>query len=150
MSATLSRNICVMGLVRSFLSPKEVVYNTLVLRYLSYCAMVWGGYISGRLNKLVKLQKGALRFIDNKSHLFLTIELLVKHDIRKWPELIIHRSVIVLLAFFNSTLTLSLASLFCINGPFITRAHQHCSVPFSRSNYRTFSFSFTAPERRGI
>ena len=69
--ATLSRNIGVMGRVCSSLSPKEVGsitlhYNTLILPYISYCAVVSGGSYAGRLNKLVKLQKRALKIIDDK------------------------------------------------------------------------------------
>ena len=58
-SLTLSRNIGVMGRVRPYLSPKELVllYNTLILPHLCYCAVVWGGSYAVRLNKIVKLQK---------------------------------------------------------------------------------------------
>lgn len=43
-SKKISRNIGIMGRVKSFLSSRELLllYNSLVLPHINYCAMVWG------------------------------------------------------------------------------------------------------------
>lgn len=147
-SSILSRNIGVMGRLRSCLSPKELIllYNTLVLPHISYCAVVWGNAYDVRINKIVRLQKRAMRIIDNKPYRFHSKELFVKYCTLKLPELVIEQNIIVMLAFLNGDLPPSLSNLFHINRPFITRAPQHFLVPFARSNFRAFSLSFTAPK----
>ena len=147
-SLILSRNIGVMGRVRSCLSSKELVllYNALVLPYISYCSVVWGSAYAARINKIVRLQKRAVRIIDNKPYLFPSSGLFVKHGILKFPELVIEQNIMILLAFLNGTLPPPLLNLFHINRPSNTRASQHFRVPFARSNFRAFSLSVTAPK----
>ena len=69
-----------------------LLYNTLILPHLCYCAVVWGGSYTAlkgppRLSKIVKLQKRALRVIDSKPYLYLSNDLFVKYRVLKLPEL---------------------------------------------------------------
>ena len=59
LSAKLSRNIGVMSRIRYFLSSREllILYNSLVLPYINYCAVVWGSNYGSRIKKIIRLQK---------------------------------------------------------------------------------------------
>ena len=147
-SSILSRNIGVIGRLRPCLSPRELIllYNTLVLPYISYCAAVWGNAYKIRTRKIIKLQKRVMRIIDNKPYRYPSKELFVKYGVLRFPELVIEQNVMILLAFLNGKLPPPLSDLFHVNRPSITRTHQHFSVPFARSNFRAFSLSITAPK----
>ena len=72
-SRTISRGIGIMGRARYYLSSKHLLllYNILILPYLNYCAAVWGSNYSTRLDKLVKLQKRAVRIIGKETYFFI-------------------------------------------------------------------------------
>ena len=147
-SAKISRLIGIMARVRSFLTSKELLllYNTLILPHLNYCAVVWGSAYKSRLLKIILLQKRAVRIIDKKPYLYPSNGIFIKYNILKFPELVSEQNIVVLLAFLNGTLPKMIADMFKPNRPLNTRAAEHFIMPFSRCNFRTFSFSFTAPK----
>lgn len=59
LSSILSRNIGILSRVRYKLPVEAMVllYNTLILPYLNYCNIVWGGANKSNLDQLIKLQK---------------------------------------------------------------------------------------------
>ena len=67
-ASVVSRNIGVMGRAKFYLSSHHLLllYNILILPYLNYCAAVWGSNYPTRIDKLIKLQKRAIRIIDKK------------------------------------------------------------------------------------
>ena len=65
-----------------------MLYSTLVLQYLSYCVEVWGNTYDSRLNKLVKLQKRAMRIIDGVNYLDPTNGLFIKYKCMKFKDII--------------------------------------------------------------
>ena len=136
-----------MGRARPYLSSKELLllYNTLVLPHLNYCAVVWGGAYHSRLKKITILQKTAVMIIDHKPFLFPSIKLFVKYNMLKIKELVSQQCIVILLAYLNGNLPVLMSDLFKINKPLNTRAPDHFVVPFSRCNFRTFSLSITAP-----
>ena len=144
----VSREIGVIGRARPYLSSKELLllYNTLILPHLNYCAVVWGSTYRSKLYKIIVLQKRAVRIIDHKPFLFPSSELFVKYNILKIPDLIVQQNIVILLAFLNNTLPTSISKLFNINRPLVTRSSEHFVLPFSRYNFRTFALSFTAPK----
>ena len=143
----ISRNIGVMGRAKSFLSSKELLllYNTLILPHLNYCAVIWGSAYRSKLRRIIILQKRAVRIIDHKPHLFHTAQLFVKFNILKMPDLVVQQNIVILLAFLNNTLPSLISKLFSRKRPLHTRSSEHFVMPFSRFNFRTFSLSFTAP-----
>ena len=147
-SSTISRNIGVMGRAKPFLSSRELLllYNSLVLPYLNYCAVVWGTNYPSRLEKLIKLQKRAIRIIDHKPFLFPTSNLFAKYKILKFPDLVKEQSIMILLSYINETLPEPIAQMFRIHNPVNTRATRHFQVPYSASNYRSFTLSYSAPK----
>ena len=144
----ISRDIGIMGRARPYLSSKELLllYNSFILPHLSYCAMIWGSAYQTRLQKIIVLQKRAVRIIDCKPFLFPSNELFVKYKLLKLPDLVVQQNISVLLAYLNNSLPSLISNLFNLNEPLNTRAPGHFVIPFSRYNFRTFSLSFTAPK----
>ena len=147
LASKISKNIGIMSRVRYFLSSKQLLllYNSLILPYLNYCAVVWGFSYDSRLLKIIRLQKRALRIIDNKPYFYPSNQLFVKYKMLKVPELVRAQSIVILLAFLNGTLPPIFSRLFKVNRPLNTRSYEHFSVPFTRMNFRLFSISFAAP-----
>ena len=71
-SKTISRNIGVMSKLKHFVPTRvlHTLYCTLVLPYLNYGRpiLIWGDTCKSYLNKLVKLQKWAIRTISNSHY----------------------------------------------------------------------------------
>ena len=147
-SSVISRSLGIMGRAKLFLSSDELklLYNTLVLPYLNYCAAVWGSNYQTRLDKLIKLQKRAIRIIDKKPYYYPTRELFIKYKILKLPDLVIEQQIIILLGHLNQTLPSPISTMFKHYTPVSTRAVQHYHIPYANTNYRSFSLSITAPK----
>ena len=77
--------------VRTFITRNtlKMLYYTLVYPYLSYCNIIWGSACKTLLDKLVGLQKRALRmctgasFRSSSNPLFLQLQILKISDIYK-------------------------------------------------------------------
>ena len=56
--------------LKDFLSQNSltILYNAIVLPYLTYCNIVWGNCSSTKINSILLLQKRALRLITNSSY----------------------------------------------------------------------------------
>ena len=67
---------------------KLVLYSTLMLPYLSNCCAIWGNTYISRLNKLIVLQKRAIRLIANVPYLAHTAPLLHKYNCLKLEDLV--------------------------------------------------------------
>ena len=147
-AAKISRNIGVMAKIKYFLSSKEllILYNSFVLPYINYCAVVWGCNYMHRIKKIVLLQKRALRIIDNKPYFFPCNELFVKYRVLKFPDLVVEQNIMILLAYLNGSLPQPVANLFQINEPLNTRATEHFRIPFTRLNFRLHTLSFMGPK----
>ena len=64
------RNIGVMNKLKHFVPTRifHVLYCTLVLPYLNYCILIWGDTFKSYLDKLIKLQKLAIRTVSNSHY----------------------------------------------------------------------------------
>ena len=147
-SSIISRNIGIMGRAKTFLSSRELVilYNSLVLPYLNYCAVVWGSNYPSRLEKLLKLQKRAIRVIDNKPYLYPTNNLFVKYKVLKFHDIVKIQNILIMLGYLNESLPISISNMFDRHVSVNTRAVKHFHVPYAPTNYRSFSISYTAPD----
>ena len=82
-ASKVSRNIGVIGRTKFFLSSRELLllYNALIYPYLSYCAVIWGNNYDTNIQRIILLQKRAIRIISKKSYLHPTNELFIEHKI---------------------------------------------------------------------
>ena len=147
-SSVISRNIGVMGRSRHYLSSQQLrlLYHTLILPYLNYCAIIWGRNYASNINQLVVLQKRALRIIDKKPFLHHSKPLFIKHRILRLPEVVKEQSIMIILSYINNNLPTPISSMFKYCEPTNTRLPQHFFVPFASTNYRLFSLSCSAPQ----
>ena len=144
----MSKNLGVMGRAKHLLSEKELLllYNTLILPHLNYCAMIWGRNYPTNIKKVVTLQKRALRIIDKKPYLFPTNTLFIKHKILKFTDIVKEQCILVLLAYLNKSLPGPIAEMFMYQDDTNTRQPKHFFIPLARNNYRIFALSCSAPK----
>ena len=69
-SKTISRNIGVMNKLKHFVPTRilHTLYCTLVLPFLNYGILIWGDTCKLYLDKLIKLQKWAIRTVSNSHY----------------------------------------------------------------------------------
>ena len=146
-SKILSRNLGVISRAKFFLSSNYLLllYNALILPYLNYCAAVWGSNYPTKVDKLIKLQKRAIRIIDKKPYFFHTRDLFIKYKILKFPELVKEQQLVILLGHLKGTLPSPIHEMFKRHAPVNTRTVQHFEIPHASTNYRAFSLSISAP-----
>ena len=146
-SAIISRNLGVMARAKYYISSHHLVllYNSLILPYLNYCACVWGTNYSTRIDKLVKLQKRAIRIIDKKPYHYHTRDLFIKYKLLRFPDLVKKQQILILLGVLKETLPRPMLEMFEYHRPVNTRIIQHFKVPYARTNYKAFSLSVAAP-----
>jgi len=80
---TIARNIGIMNKLKHFV-PEHILFNlycTMVMPYLNYGILVWGNSCQTYLNKLIKLQKWAVRTISNSHYRSHTRPLFVNYNI---------------------------------------------------------------------
>ena len=77
-SLKISRNLGIIGRVKHYLSSRELklLYNSLILPHINYCAAVWGSNYFTRIFRIFKLQKRAVRIIDKKK-LFVSFQRII-------------------------------------------------------------------------
>ncbi len=80
---TISRNIGVMNKLKHFVPDHilHTLYCTLVLPYLNYGILIWGHTCKSYLDKLIKLQKWAMRTISNSHYRSHTGPIFSKYNI---------------------------------------------------------------------
>jgi hypothetical protein len=83
-----------LGVIRklSYILPREVLlslYYTLIYPYINYCNIAWASQPTTRLDKLLRIQKKAMRLITNSGRdahalpLFSILHTLTLHDVNK-------------------------------------------------------------------
>jgi hypothetical protein len=84
-SKKMSKTIGIMNRLKNFLPPEvlRIIYNSLILSYLNYGLIIWGG----KANKLEKLQKKSLRIIAKSKYNAHTSPLFKKFNILKMSDL---------------------------------------------------------------
>ena len=144
----MSRNLGVMGRAKHLLSERELLllYNTLILPHLNYCAMIWGRNYPTNIKRVITLQKRAIRIIDKKPYFYPTNNLFIKHKILKFTDIVREQCTLILLSYLNNTLPDPIAEMFKYQDDTNTRYPKHFFIPMARTNYRIFSLSCSAPK----
>ena len=147
-STVISRNIGIMSRVKYFLDAKQLVllYNTLVLPYLNYCAVVWGANYGSTLKPIILLQKRAVRIIGKKPFFHPSTPLFIKYKILKLPDIVKEQNIMIMFAFINNCLPLVISEMFKLNTSRATRHAKHMEEPYAATNYRIFSLPCSAPK----
>ena len=119
----ISKTIGILFKARKSLGCKYLVslYNTLVLPYLSYCLIVWGGANQTTLDPLIKMQKRALRCICNVNRRASTQELFKNTRILKLNDIYRYSQILFMYKFKKGLLPDIFNNLFTFN----YEIHQH-------------------------
>ena len=151
LASKLSKSIGIIHKSRFFLSTLSLrtLYNSMILPYLNYCNIAWGGTYKSNLQRIVILQKRALRIVNNSTHdantgpIFKKLKLLKLHDIHSF------QLGFFMFSFKNGTLPSKFNNFFLMNSQIHnhnTRNAQSFHLPLCRTNTRQFSIYFQGPK----
>ena len=89
-SSVISRNLGIISRARYLLDRKlsVLLYNSLVLPYLSYCLIIWGSNYDSNLTSVITVQKRAIRLIAGVGRLSHTSPLFRELKLLKLPDLL--------------------------------------------------------------
>ena len=71
LAAKLARNVGILGKLKYFLPSYilRTIYCSLILPHLQYCTLTWANTYFSKLNKIIVLQKKAIRIINNSDYI---------------------------------------------------------------------------------
>ena len=147
-ASVISRNIGVLSKVKYFLSSAglRLLYHSLIMPYINYCCVIWGNTSKTRLNRLIILQKRALRIIDHRPYFYPSNELFIKLELLKLPDIIEAQILSIVLAKLNGRLPPSVDEFFNYHHGGNTRIVQHFELPFAATKYRTYALPIIGPK----
>lgn len=96
--------------------PKKIlliIYNSLILPFISYCTIVWGNAASTHVNKLFVVQKRIFRAIDGKSHLDHSKPIFKKYNSLTVFDITKHQVAVFMFQSYHNLLPNSLSKFFC-------------------------------------
>ena len=73
----------------------RTLYSPLILPYLTYCAEIWGNTSKTVIDPIIKLQKKAIRIINQTGYLAHTNPLFIKNNLLKLEDLIKLNTLII-------------------------------------------------------
>ena len=149
-STRISRGLGAINHVKRFL-PQHILlllYHTMVLPYLSYCCIVWGCASTTVLDKILVLQKRALRIISNAPHRTPSAPLFEKFNLLRINELFIFQTANFICKFKLNLLPFSCKQYFTYSNPvrpYFTRVTSIFVMPICRLEVRKNSISVRGP-----
>lgn len=147
----ISNNIGIMSRLKYTLpsSILRTLYCSLILSYLSYCNIIWANTYKSNLDKLIKLQKKAIRIVCKAPFLEHTTPLFKKHKLLSLMNINVFQQDVFMYKFVNNQLPKSLLNLFVFNSTvhdYNTRSSAKFHVPLFRSTLSQHTISFTGPK----
>ena len=98
-----------------------MLHNTMVLPYLNYCCIVWGANYFGRLERLLKLQKGMIHIITGLKKRDHASQILKNLNVLKVSEINMFQTLLFMYKLYNRVLSENISSFLCLNNDL----HQH-------------------------
>ena len=124
-----------------------MLYNSMILPYLNYCCILWGINYASQLNRLVVLQKRAVRLIMKVYPPTSSEPIFQEFKILKINEIATIQMILVMHKFLIDALPESLKKLY--NKEDIVRnrrMNKHLKEPFSNRNYLHFITTIKGPK----
>ena len=149
-SSIMSRNIGIIARIRYCIDKRtaHILYNSLILPYLNYCCMIWGINYSSQLNKIVILQKRAVRLIEYVYPPHSSEPIFKQYNILKLPDIAKSQMLTVMHKFITKQLPTAFDIIYALyetSSPY-RRQIKHLKQPFSNRNYRLFTTSCLGPK----
>lgn len=97
-STKLSKSIAVLNKAKHILNfdSLRMLYCSLVLPYLDYCCEVWGNTYKSTLNRVIILQKRAIRIIFNTTYWEHTNKLFCNSNLLKLRDIVDYKTAIIM------------------------------------------------------
>ena len=146
---TISRNIGIISRIRYCIDNKTtyLLYNSMILPYINYCCLIWGINYESQLQRLIILQKRAVRLIVKIYPPASSQPLFKEYKILKIDQIAKMQMILVVHRFLKSELPASLQTLFeKETGTRVNRNRKHVKEPFSNRNYRLFTTTLKGPK----
>lgn len=148
-STIISRNIGIISRSRFFLRHKHLLllYNALVLPYLSYCALIWGFSPRSHLHKISVLQKKAVRIIEGQPRLAHSDPLFSKLNLLKIEDIAKQQAIVIMHNVVNQRTSNEICSLFDLapHNERNSRNIKHFTEMFASKLYRTRTLAWLGP-----
>jgi hypothetical protein len=127
-----------------------MLYNSLILPYLTYCNIIWGKAASQHINRLFRLQKKAIRIISNKPPLTHSLPLFKECTLLTLEDLYIYCTSMFTFKLTNHMLPNPVTQTFHLT-PVIhgqnTRSSTSCKIvqPYCRTVLRQKTLHYSIP-----
>lgn len=145
---TLRRNIGIIARAKFMLDKKTLLllYNALILPYLSYNALIWGSNFQTNLTRVINLQKRIIRLIDSAEPRTPSSPIFKRLNLLKFPDLIRQQKILVLHSFIQGKLPVVFRDSFHLHHSTRNmRRVVHFREPAAETVYRSFAFPITCP-----
>ena len=129
----ISRNIGILAKLRHFVPPKTLfgIYNSLIFPYLSYGLVAWGQAAKTHLEKLLRLQKRAVRLINFAPFRSHAVPYFLHSNIMPITMLYFKLSSILMFDVYNNTAPHNISHLFIPT----QKIHSYSTRSSSSGNY---------------
>ena len=158
-SGIVSRHVGILGRARYLLNKNLLLmlYNALILPYLTYCVCIWGSNYQSTLHPIIVAQKRAIRVIAGVPPRTHTTPLFQDLKILKFDDLVHYQILNILHDFLNGRLPTVIADKFVLHAQLRpTRTSKHFSEQsvsetgditpnYRMFNYRKFSLFCQGP-----
>ena len=116
-TSQIAKGIGILYRSKHILPPKSLLmlYNTLILPYISYCNIIWGNCGITKLNSIFLLQKKAVRICTNSSYITHTNPLFHKLNVLKISDINILQTGTFMFKYINNLLPEVFSNLFSFN-----------------------------------
>ena len=136
----IARNIGFINRMKHFFPGPvlDSLYNTLVVSYINYGILAWGGSSSKNFNRLLLLQKRTLRIINFSEFNAHTDPLFLKHKTLKLKDIYYYQLGSLMYQFTSNNLPYSIKSIFfrnCEIHSYFTRQASNFHIPYTRTSF---------------
>ena len=147
----LSRNTGILNKLKHEFPSKILLslYSTLILPYLNYGVLAWGNGTKTQLDRILLIQKRAIRNINNTGFLSHTSQLFFNNKLLRIPDIYLYNLGIFMYQLSINELPTVISSLFTINNaihPYPTRQSNFFHLPRIRTNFAKKTFTFSGPK----
>ena len=144
---TISRNIGIINKLKYFLPSRTLLtlYHTLILPYINYGIIAWGCAIQTQLNRILLLQKKALRIIFQTQFRSHTDILFFENNILKVKDIYVFQLGQFMFKLSKDDLPAIFSDMFCKNASvhnYPTRQRNCYHLPLTRTLFAQNSFVF--------
>ena len=125
------------------------IYQSMIMPYLSYCNIVWGSCASTHLNRILLLQKRAMRIITGSAPLSHTDPLFQKVNQLKVQDINNLQTVNFMFSYLHNLLPMFLGDCFrenCSFVPYSTRQSNHIQIPKFKYEFSRTTIRYSGPK----